>query len=82
VEASDGRLVADGAVWSSSIVEVKPGGERGVAFAAVDWFRRDAISRLMSVIWAVRTARALRSSAKARLSCGRVRKFEAGRGRR
>jgi hypothetical protein len=35
VEASDGRLVADGAVWSSAIVEVKPAGERGGSFGAV-----------------------------------------------
>jgi hypothetical protein len=35
VEASDGRLVAEGAVWSSAIVEVEPAGQRGVAFAAV-----------------------------------------------
>ena len=35
VEASDGRLVADGAVWSLAIVEVQPAGERGDAFAAV-----------------------------------------------
>ena len=34
VEASCGRLVADGAVGSSVIVEVEPASERGVAFAA------------------------------------------------
>jgi hypothetical protein len=35
VEASDGRLVAEGAVGSSAIVEVKPAGEGGVSFGAV-----------------------------------------------
>src|ERR1035441_10614223 len=35
VEASDGRLVAEGAVGSSSIVEVDPPGEGGGALAAV-----------------------------------------------
>src|SRR3954469_6509926 len=35
VEASDGRLVAEGAVWSSAIVEVDPAGEGGGAFGAV-----------------------------------------------
>jgi enoyl-CoA hydratase/carnithine racemase len=34
VEASDGRLVADGAVWSSAIVEVDPAREGGGAFGA------------------------------------------------
>ena len=32
VEASDGWLVAEGAVWSAAIVIVKPAGEGGVAF--------------------------------------------------
>src|SRR3954464_4074749 len=35
VEASDGRLVAEGAVWSAAIVEVDPAGQRGGALAAV-----------------------------------------------
>lgn len=34
VEASDGRLVAEGAVGSSGVVPVEPAGEGGVAFGA------------------------------------------------
>ena len=34
VEASDGRLVAEGAVGSSGVVAVKPASEGGVAFIA------------------------------------------------
>ena len=34
VEAGDGRLVAEGAVWSSGVVPVEPAGECGVAFGA------------------------------------------------
>ena len=35
MEAGDGWLVAEGAVWSAVIVEVGPAGESGVAFVAV-----------------------------------------------
>ena len=34
VEAGDGWLVAEGAVWSAAIVEVEPAGEGGGAFRA------------------------------------------------
>jgi hypothetical protein len=34
VEAGDGWLVTEGAVWSAAIVEVEPAGEGGVAFGA------------------------------------------------
>jgi hypothetical protein len=35
VEAGDGWLLAEGAVWSAAIVEVDPAGERGGALVAV-----------------------------------------------
>src|SRR6516165_12201569 len=33
-DPADGRVAAEGAVWSAVIVEVDPGGERGGAFLA------------------------------------------------